>query len=1206
VKRTRRLIWMLLALFAIVLAWLLFSNSGLRFIAARALPTDGSIGVMSVHGSIWSGIAVQGVRIDTPALAITLREARVDIALAPLWRGALRLRSVDAAGVGVELRAPAAGAKTTNSAALVLPDVQIERLHISAVDIVQGEQRQTVDRIDARVTMQGNAVALENLHVVSALARIDGAIALDLKRDLPVQSARLDVAIHQAEQVIVGALEARTIRGVTSLTLALQQPVIAAIALAEVRGIEDWNAFVQVPEQRWQSETPIAASLQLQAQRGVLRVQGDAMYDGLRLASIEAVARIEDDALLIAPSSFDLAAPQGRITLQGRVPFDAAAPLALDLASTALSLATDAAPPLRIAGSVKLSGSRAAMSLSPALKLEREGWPAAVLDGHIAQQGSEWRVDDLQLVSGRSSLHLDGVLTAVASTLNVRLAQFDPALFAPDWPGAIDADLVWNGGFGERGLSGELVIEQLAGMLRERSLHGTGTVSLLEGDLTTADVNLAAGASSLQVVRASLQQPLRVKFDTPDLVDLMPEGHGRVRADVSIDDDWQIEVDAADIVMPQFTLTQGRVQGRGGNDVAAAVVIQGTLRGLALGEQSFERVQIGVDGTRAAHRVDLDVQAGARQLQIVAEGGLSAQNAWRGRLLGLDLLAPELRASLNEPAALSWHAGRFSLARSCLANEAGGRVCVQFVQAAERVDASVEIVALDLQPLTHLFAPKAPFATEARLSGSADLTLSAGDLVALNARFDSAEGAMRVDERPDLDLGYRDFALDLNVDAGVGTWSASATLRPEGKVSSSGRLTLANGEWQYEGDVHASVHRFDVIEAFTSQFASPRGDMSGDMQFRGRGLERPQWSGAFAVTGFAAELPELGLELSNGALAIAAVPTGIIVRGAITSEGGQLILDGGRGAEAHAPWHFALSGENAVLADTPALRLVVSPALTLQQREHDWLFGGRVAIPEARIDAEVLAPPTALSSDVVVIDAEAVDAADAERWSADVTLAFGEQAKLTGYGFDGRLRGDLRLLQRSGDNAYGQGQLQVSGRYAAYGQRLTIRRGRVLFANSPLDEPTLDIEAERKAGSAVAGVRVTGTARTPRTEIYSRPALPESEALALLVTGRNLRGVSGADRQRLSNAALALGTIGGDLLASNLGAEIGITGDAARGTEAFTIGKYLTPKLFIGYGIGLARRGSVLIVRYLIRDDIEFEATNGEQSRASLNYIIEK
>ena len=209
-------------------------------------------------------------------------------------------------------------------------------------------------------------------------------------------------------------------------------------------------------------------------------------------------------------------------------------------------------------------------------------------------------------------------------------------------------------------------------------------------------------------------------------------------------------------------------------------------------------------------------------------------------------------------------------------------------------------------------------------------------------------------------------------------------------------------------------------------------------------------------------------------------------------------------------------------------------------------------------------------------------------------------------GFDGRVRGDLRLRQRSGNNATGQGQLQVSGKYAAYGQRLTIRRGRLLFANSPLDEPTLDIEAERKAGSAAAGVRVTGSALRPQTEIYSRPALPESEALALLVTGRNIRSASGADRQRLSSAALALGTIGGDLLASNLGAEIGITGDAARGTEAFTIGKYVTPKLFIGYGLGLVRRGQVLIVRYLIRDGVELEVNSGEQSRASLNYVIER
>ena len=120
-------------------------------------------------------------------------------------------------------------------------------------------------------------------------------------------------------------------------------------------------------------------------------------------------------------------------------------------------------------------------------------------------------------------------------------------------------------------------------------------------------------------------------------------------------------------------------------------------------------------------------------------------------------------------------------------------------------------------------------------------------------------------------------------------------LKPEGQVESTGQLAFVDGEWQYDGSMRLNLHRFDLVEAFTSQFAAPRGDMSGELQFRGRGVAAPQWSGSLAATDFAAELPELGLELSAGALAIVAVPTGIIVRGAITSGGGQLVLDGGRG-----------------------------------------------------------------------------------------------------------------------------------------------------------------------------------------------------------------------------------------------------------------------------------------------------------------------
>ena len=1205
-KRTRRLVVMLLALFALALGWLVATHSGLRFIVARVLPADGSVRVAELQGSVWSGVTARGLQVVLPDLRIAVREARADLALAPLAWGALRVRSLQVAGLRVDhVATPADTPRTT--APPNLPDLRIDALRIDAVEFVQGESRWLADRVAARVALRSATVDIDALHVVAPEGRIDGTLGLDLRRDLPLHSARLAVDVRWDGQRYAGGLEARTERGRTGLTLALHAPVLAVLALSDVRDVEDWQAHVEVPTQDW-NDVPIAASLQLQAQAGALRVQGRAAVAELRIAAMDGVARIGDTAIEIAPSTLDFTTPQGRVAVQGRLPFDPSAVMALELRTEQWVVAADAAPPLTIAGTLSVGGTRIAPVLAPALSLQRAGWPQAQLSGRVLQRDQAWLAESLQLASGRSALWLDGVLTTTTdeAPLNLRLQQFDPALLLPDWPGAIDADLVWTGRYDVSGLDGALRIERLQGELRGRLVHGQGVVGIVDGVLDHADATVSSGASSLSLRRTDALSPLELALAAPDLDDLWPGWRGQVQARARIDRNWQLQATLDAVTTPTWAIEQAQMQASAGSAADAPVAIQATLRGVAFADRRFERVQASVDGTRAAHRIDLDVQSGARQVQLAAEGALSPQQAWRGRLVALDLLAPELRASLAEAANLSWHDTRLALARSCLLGEGGGRLCLAVDREGTRTEASLEAVALDLRPLAELLAPNAPFATAARVSGSADLMLVDGQLRSLSARLDSAEGSLQVEDRPDLDLGWRDFALDLSTEGERGQWTAAATLRPEGRAASQGSLSFVDGDWQYEGTLNLTVHRFDAIEAFTSQFASPRGDLSGDMQFRGRGLERPQWSGAFAVTGFAAELPELGLELSNGALAIAAVPTGIIVRGAITSGGGQLILDGNRGAEARAPWQFALSGDKAVLADTPALRLVLSPALTLNQRDGDWLLGGRVDITEARIDAEALAPPTDISSDVVIVDAETDAAADALNWAADVTLAFGDQAKLVGYGFDGRVRGDLRLRQRSGGNAYGQGQLQVSGRYAAYGQRLTIRRGRILFANSPLDEPTLDIEAERKAGSAVAGVRVTGTARRPQTEIYARPALPESEALALLVTGRNLRGVSGADRQRLSNAALALGTIGGDLLASNLGAEIGITGDAARGTEAFTIGKYLTPKLFVGYGIGLARNGSVLIVRYLIRDDVEFEATSGEQSRASLNYIIEK
>ena len=163
----------------------------------------------------------------------------------------------------------------------------------------------------------------------------------------------------------------------------------------------------------------------------------------------------------------------------------------------------------------------------------------------------------------------------------------------------------------------------------------------------------------------------------------------------------------------------------------------------------------------------------------------------------------------------------------------------------------------------------------------------------------------------------------------------------------------------------------------------------------------------------------------------------------------------------------------------------------------------------------------------------------------------------------------------------------------------------MLYANAPLDNPALNIRAERKLrDGAVAGVDVGGTAQQPEMQVYSRPAMSESEALALLVTGRSLREVSSSERGRLGSAAMALGTVGGDLLAQSIGGPLGLdeigVGEAA-GLEgaAFSFGKYLSPRLFVGYGIGLLTRGEVFTVRFKLTEKVELEAQSGAEMRAN-------
>ena len=229
----------------------------------------------------------------------------------------------------------------------------------------------------------------------------------------------------------------------------------------------------------------------------------------------------------------------------------------------------------------------------------------------------------------------------------------------------------------------------------------------------------------------------------------------------------------------------------------------------------------------------------------------------------------------------------------------------------------------------------------------------------------------------------------------------------------------------------------------------------------------------------------------------------------------------------------------------------------------------------------------------------------------DLTLALGDDVRLNGFGLEGTLGGSLRVRQRPGREMIATGTLEVGGRYEAYGQELDITRGRLVWSGTAIADPILDIRAERKVGEVTAGIDVDGRASAPQAHVWTDPASDESEALAYLALGRPLSSAS-ADESRQLDAASAALSAGGSLLASQLGSRIGlddagVMDSRALGGSVFGVGKFLSPKLYVGYGVSLLGTGQVLTLKYLLKKgfDVEIESSTIE-NRGSVNWRKEK
>jgi len=433
-------------------------------------------------------------------------------------------------------------------------------------------------------------------------------------------------------------------------------------------------------------------------------------------------------------------------------------------------------------------------------------------------------------------------------------------------------------------------------------------------------------------------------------------------------------------------------------------------------------------------------------------------------------------------------------------------------------------------------------------------------------------------------------------------------------------MTLPSGtgllrEQRVKGSFKARLADMGFVQGLVPEVTEPVGVLTADLDLKGT-LGKPVLAGTVSLLDGSTKIPLLGLSLKSIRVVLTGDPQGGFTFRSVTESGqGRLTAEGSAGAIASEPRKITLDvkGENFTAARTPVISLTVSPDIRLSSENGIYYLTGTVRVPEATFRPKEVTSTNSLSPDVVIIDSGHEPPQEpTPQFQGDLTFILGDKVTFEGFGLKGRISGTVRILEEPGSLTSATGELNITeGHYRAYGQDLTIERGRLLFLGGPIENPGLDIRAIRRIEDVTAGVQVGGTFNAPEVSLFSEPRMDQADALSYLVLGKPMMQASGDEGQVLSSAALSMGLTQGEALAGRIGKAFGfeeVTVESGANMEesAVVVGRYLTPRVYVRYGVGLFQDFSLFQFGYRISDKLLLQGQSGDQSSTDLLYTIER
>lgn len=815
-------------------------------------------------------------------------------------------------------------------------------------------------------------------------------------------------------------------------------------------------------------------------------------------------------------------------------------------------------------------------------------------------------------------------------SLEGSVARFNPATIRPGFAGALDFNMKAHGEPFGADATLDFAFSQLRGKLRGNDASGSGRVVMQGENFTFERLRFRAGNTSLAIhghVGAARELDLDFSLDADNLALLAEGARGQLHARGTLGGTSEapvIKFEAKGEGIEHQKLKIEKLSAnvdldwRGQENSQADIAITR----MTFDERELTQFNARLEGSTASHRIRADLLAGKSSLHLSGKGGF-AEGVWTGNVgdLFIDDTA-NLNLQLDSPFDLMVSADAFRIDAMCMHGKIA-RLCGEASGDASGWRGKAEAHNLPISTLTAGLTRNVEY--QGTLNATASASATGGAPFTGDARVDLVDAAIR----HRLASGRIDV---INFGSGVFTMHAEpAQIRAELKLDAAERALIngrlraersaaAFGDSPMRGNLQMVTGELGFLTLYLPAIDRAAGRFDANLSFEGT-VSKPRASGVIKLSQAEVDLYQLNLALRALEMEARIVSNNLEFSTTAKAGAGSLSSSGKIEWRDNLPYgEIRLDGQNLRVVDVPEARIDASPDLDFRIAGRDIFVEGEVKIPYARIEPTDLTNAVLPSADERLVGLTEELEKDPFRVTSEITMAMGDDVRVDTYGLSGHITGSITERTQPGEPTRATGELQVrDGEYLALARKLDIERGRLFFNGGLLVDPVVDIRAVKEFPDLKAGVNVRGSLREPRLTFFSEPSYPQSQIVSLLLAGGRLESGPAAGGPGAPGATQEVAGQAAALLAAQLGNRIGlpdisvessgrVESDSRRVSNdtSVVLGKYLSPRLYVSYGISLTESINTIKMRYTLDDNWTIKTEAGRERAADLVFTIEK